>query len=98
MAPLAVSGLYRLEPLLDHLVDDAELPGLLSIHEIVAIERPLNGLPVLACMLLINIFETPLHLQDVFCVALDIGGLPLEAARRLVKHDPGVGQREAHPV
>ena len=51
---------------------------------------------VLAGVLDVDLVQSALHLDDVFGVTLDVGGLSLEAAGRLVDQDAGIGEREAH--
>ena len=43
----------------------------------------------------VDFVQPPLHLEDVLGVALNVGGLPLEPAGRLMDHDPRVRQGEA---
>ena len=42
----------------------------------------------------IDVIEARTELQDFLSLNFDVGRLPLGAARRLVDHDPAVGQRE----
>ncbi len=58
--------------------------GLVRGHEIVAVERAFDRFVVLTGVLDVDLVQPALHLDDVLGVALDVGGLALEAARRLV--------------
>jgi len=44
-------------------------------------------------VLLVDLVEAVAHLEDLLGLDGDVGGLALRAARGLVDHDPGVGQR-----
>jgi hypothetical protein len=61
----------------------------------IALEGVLDLLERLAGMLDVDFVEPPLQVQDLLSVQHDIGGLTLEPAGRLMRHDPGIGQREA---
>src|SRR5690606_28223905 len=98
--PARSRGALRLDgfALRDNLVDDAEGLGLLRRHEMVAVERALDRVVILAGVLHIDLVEPPLQLDDVLRVPLDIGSLALEAARRLMHHDASIGRCEPHTL
>ena len=45
-----------------------------------------------------NLIKLLLELDDLFCLDLDVGGLPARPTRRLVDHDSCVWQRVPHSV
>ena len=45
-----------------------------------------------------NLIELLLELDDLFCLDLDVRGLPSRPSRRLVYHDTCVWQRVSHSV
>src|SRR5690606_16967993 len=51
----------------------------------------------LARVLHVKIVHPGADAQDFLGLDLDVGGHAPRAARRLVNHDPGIGQRHAHP-
>src|SRR3984957_8204002 len=63
-----------------HLVDNTEGLRLLGRHEMIPIQCSFNGFVGLACMIYVNLVESPLDLQNILRVPLDIGRLPLETA------------------
>src|SRR5262245_15345966 len=81
--------------LLQDFVDQAELLSLLSSHEVIAVKRFFNYLIAALRMLDIDFVQAPFHLDDVFGMPLDVAGLALEPAGRLVHHDTGIGERVA---
>src|SRR5581483_3575631 len=82
----------------DHLVDETKGPRVLSRHEIVTVEGPLDGFVVLPGAADIDLIQPSLHLDDVLGVALDVARLTLEAARGLVQHNSRIGERIAHAL
>src|SRR4029077_12106378 len=72
--------LFNRLPLVDHLIDNPELPGIFGSHEVITVERLFNHGVILPGMALVNLIKAPLHLDDVLGMALDIAGLALEAA------------------
>src|SRR5258708_4634061 len=89
-------GRAIVRPLLDDLVDQAEILGLLGGHEAVALQRVLNRLVVLAGVLNVDLVQAALDVLDLLRVQQNVGGLALKAARWLVDHDAGVRQGETH--
>src|SRR5262245_41618613 len=77
----------------DDLIHEAETPGILGRHEIVAVERPVDRLVVLAGVADVDFVQAPLHLDDVLGVPFDVACLALIAAGRLMQEDAGVGER-----
>jgi len=49
-------------------------------------------------MFLVDLVQAPLDLQNVLGMALDVGRLPLEAARGLVQHDAALGSAKRRPA
>src|SRR5690606_34641005 len=74
----------------EDVVDEAVLLGLDRPHEVVAIGVPFDALEGLAGVMLEDLVDALLGPQDLLGVDLDVRGLPLEPAERLVDHDPGV--------
>src|SRR5438552_13449582 len=64
-------------------------------HEKVAFRVPGDGVDRLGGVLCKNFIQPPPQVQDFLGMDLDVGGLALEPAHRLVDHDPRVGQAEA---
>src|SRR6185312_8585669 len=87
IAPL-FRGLEALPVHGDHLVHDAVGPGLLCAHEVVAVAVLLDPLQGLPGVLGDDLVEPALHPEDLLGLDLDVGGLTLRAAHRLVNHDP----------
>src|SRR6266571_7976161 len=94
-SPCTSDGAPRL-PVGDHIVDDSVLLGLLGIHEVVALHVLGDLLHRLPGVVGDDLLEAPLEADDLARLDLDIGPLPLEAARNLVDQDLGVRQR--HPL
>src|SRR5580658_10328645 len=91
--------LFQLDRALDrHLVDDPERLGLLRRHEMIAIQSSFNGFVGLAGVIDVDFVEPPLDLENVLGMPLDVGGLTLESAGRLMNHDSRIGQREARSL
>src|SRR5262249_40674021 len=82
----------------DDLVHEPERPGILRRHEVITVERLVDGLVVLTGMADIDLIQAPLHLDDVLGVTLDVARLTLETARRLVQQNARVRQRVAHTL
>src|SRR5262245_58465573 len=82
----------------DDLVHEPQTPGILGRQEIIAVERPVDGLVVLAGVADVDFVQPPLHLDDVLGVALDVACLTLIAAGRLMQQDASVGERVAHAL
>src|SRR5262245_40139378 len=82
----------------DDLVHEAKSPSVLGRHEIIAVERPVDRLVVLAGVADVDLIQAPLHLDDVLGVPLDGARLALIAAGRLMQQDAGVGKRVAHAL
>ena len=81
--------------LVDHLIDQAVVLGFLGGQEVVALGVVLDLFQRLARALGQDLVQALAGLEDLACVDLDLGGLTLHAAQRLVDHDLGVGQRKA---
>ncbi|EKF42791.1 prolipoprotein diacylglyceryltransferase [Nitratireductor indicus C115] len=97
--PPSESGLCRFFLVLTRgkdLVDQTEIECFVSGHEVIAVERVLDGFVLLARVLDIDLVQPALQLDDILGMALDVGGLTLEAARRLMNHDARIGRRKAH--
>ena len=102
-APAAGSGtLDDLErcrvfrPFIDHLVDNAPLHRHFAGQKVVALERVLDLLELLAGVLHVDLVETLLEIQDLLGMKHDVGRLALEAAGRLMQHDARVRECEPH--
>src|SRR5881394_842748 len=67
-----------LRPLLDHLVDQAEVLGHVRGQEVVALQRILDFLDRLTSVLDVDFVEPLLQVQDFLGVQHDVGGLALE--------------------
>src|SRR3954469_7635317 len=80
-------------PVFQHSVDQAELLGFAGREELIPLHRPLDLLDRPTRVLNVHLVQTCPGLQNLAGVDLDVGGLALGAARRLVDHDAGVGQR-----
>ena len=65
------------------LVDQAELARFLGGHEMIAVERALDRLEILAGVGDVDLVQATLQLDDVLSMALDVRGLAGKAARRL---------------
>src|SRR5438552_10071229 len=64
-------------------------------HEKVAFRVPGDDVDRLGGVLCKNFIQPPAQVQDFLGMDLDVGGLALEAAHRLMDHDARVGQAEA---
>ena len=62
------------------MVYESPFPRLLRAHEVIAVERPLDLLISTPAMPGVNLIQTPLGLDDVLGMPLDIGHLPLETS------------------
>src|SRR5690554_3477387 len=94
----SAGGSVRLAGLLsagEYLVDQIVVASLIGRHEVVAIGVALELLEALAGVMRQDAVETLAQLDDLFGVDLDVRGLALEAAQRLVDHDARVRQRVA---
>src|SRR5690242_12049706 len=80
----------------DDLVDQTEVLGLVGGHEMVAVERLLDLVIALAGVLDIDLVQAALQLDDVLRMTFDVRSLALEAAGRLMDHDPGVRRGKTH--
>src|SRR5688572_8919762 len=78
-----------------HLVHDAVLYRVLGTHEKVALGVAPDDLDRLLGVLCKNFIQPLAQVKDLLGVDLDVGGLALEAAHRLMDHDARVGQGEA---
>src|SRR3984957_7041500 len=77
-----------------HLIHDSKGLRLVRRHEMIPIQRSFNGFVGLTGVMYVDLIEPSLDLENILGVPLDIRSLPLEAARRLVDHDAGIGQRK----
>src|SRR5262245_54990258 len=77
------------------LVHQAESLGFFWGHEPVALHGIFDGLQVLASVPDVDLVEAIPRFQDLFGMDLDVRGLALEAARRLMDHDVRMRQAEA---
>src|SRR5690606_13083145 len=80
---------------LQDLVHQAVGPGLGGALEIVAPGVAGDRLDALAGVLGQDLVQARTHAQDLARVDVDVRGLALEAAQRLVDHHPRIGQRIA---
>src|SRR5690606_29293242 len=78
-----------------HLIYNAICLGIIGAHEIVTVGILLQALQRLARVVRQQLVQAALDLEDLAGVDLDIRGLSLEAAERLVNHDARVRQRVA---
>src|SRR5882762_5901767 len=78
-----------------YLVHQSVLYRLFGAEEIVAVGVMFDSLHVLAGVLRHQFVEPAAQVEDLARVDFDVRGLALEAAHRLMDHDPRVGQREA---
>lgn len=78
--------------LLDDLVDDAILLGLVDRHEVVAVGVFFDFGERLAGVFGENLVEPVANLENVIGADLHVDGLPLGAAHHLMDHDFGVRQ------
>src|SRR5207302_5342379 len=81
----------------DDLVDEAVSPGLLGVHEVVALGVTVDDLELLAGVLGEDLVQPVAQEERLAGVDLDVGGLAAEAARHLVDEHPRVRQAVAHP-
>src|SRR2546427_74313 len=86
--------LFPAGPIFDYLVENPELLRLERRQELVAFHRGGNGFERLASVSDINLVEPRPKRQDLARLDLDVRGLTLRAARRLVDHDPRIRQRK----
>lgn len=77
-------------------VDEAELLGLVRIHESVPFEHLLNNIDLLIGMLRVELVDGLLRVENLLGVNQDVGGLAAGLTRRLMDHDARVRQRVAH--
>src|SRR5688572_10054039 len=89
------NSFYAFGPACQNLVHDTVAERLLAAEEIVAVRVPLDGLQVLPGVLGEDLVQLRLAVQYLPRVYLDVRGLPLEAAQRLVDHHARVRQAEA---
>src|SRR5215207_290463 len=82
--------------LVDHAVDQAVLRSLICLEEAVALHVAVDLLLGAARVPRVDLVDALARLEDLGGVDLDVGRLALEARRRLVDQDPGVGER--HPL
>src|SRR3954470_15496927 len=82
--------------LVEDLVDEAELLRLAGAEELVAVDRPLDRLERLAGIFRHQRIHVVAHAKDFLRLDLDVASHALGPPRRLVDHDPGVGQRDPH--
>src|SRR5215218_2141292 len=90
------SGDASLEPVRDHVVDDAVLLRFLCGHEVVALHVPGDLLERLPGVLGDDLLHAPLERDRLAGMDLDVACLPLQAAPELVEDDLRV--RERHPL
>ena len=81
--------------LVDDPVDEPVLDGLVGLEEAVALHVAVDLLLGLPGVVGVDLVGALADVEDLAGVDLDVGGLALEARRRLVDEDPAVGQREA---
>src|SRR3546814_4782563 len=81
--------------LLDHLVNQTEGLRLLARHEIVPLHALLDLVHRAAGVLDVDLVQPLAGPDDLAGVDLDVGGLALEAAGRLVDHHLGIRQAVA---
>lgn len=92
-------SLILLNAMIQNLINNTDLPRLLSTHEVVTLHKLLNILqrhllrPVQ--MTEIDIVQLRPYSEDLFRVDRDIGSLAEVSTRRLVDHDRGMGETEA---
>src|SRR3984957_3973835 len=60
----------------------------------IPIQGSFNGFVGLTGVVYVDLIESSLDLENILGMPLDIRSLPLEAARWLVDHDAGIGQRK----
>src|SRR5215207_5880184 len=84
--------------LVDHAVDQAVLRSLICLEEAVALHVAVDLLLGAARVLRVDLVDALARLEDLGGVGLDVGRLALEARRRLVDEEPGVGQRHPLPL
>ncbi|MPL84619.1 hypothetical protein SDC9_30584 [bioreactor metagenome] len=82
----------------EDVVDQAPGLRILGRHEVVALERRLDGFVIVASVLDVDLVQAALQLLRLLGVDHDVGGLALIAARGLVHHHARVRQREAHAL
>mmetsp|Transcript_40395 Transcript_40395/g.86109 ORF Transcript_40395/g.86109 Transcript_40395/m.86109 type:complete len:223 (-) Transcript_40395:269-937(-) len=77
----------------EHLIDDAVVLGLLGCHEEVSVAIVLHLVDGLAGIVGNVLAKECADEEDLLGLDLDVGGLALGTAERLVDHDARVGQR-----
>ena len=89
---------FRRRALLDDGVDQAELLRVIGGHEGVTLHDFLDLFQRLAGMLLIDSVEAATKVENFLCMDLDVAGLALEPATRLVRHNARVRHCSRRPA
>jgi len=96
---VGADGLQALQVLgVEDVVHEAVVPGLLRAHPVVAVGVVLDLVDALVGVEGQDLVEPLLQPHDLLGLDLDVGGLSLGPAHRLVDHDPRVGQAGAPAV
>src|SRR3954468_17884020 len=98
MSFAALPCLLAALPAAQRLVPVAVLSRVFGTHEKVALRVPADRVDRLAGVLGEDLVQAASQVKNLLRVYLDVGGLALEAAHRLVDHDARVGQRIALAV
>src|SRR5688500_4560190 len=90
-----LTKLGQLPALFEDPVHNSVVARLLAAHEVVAVGVPADLVERLARVQREDLVQAPARVEDLARMDLDVGGLAMEAAERLVDHDARMRQRKA---